>query len=154
MLASLGGEGGLEGLGGDDDLGGLLDGMMAQLMTKEVLEEPMSELASKVSSRRFILYKRDGTQMQYPDYLANPPEGVSPSDLEKYRKQHILVSQIVSTFKKSDYTDEKDGKEVARLVGEMQDLGGPPSEIMGDLPEGFVSFRPFQLIVNHADVRT
>jgi hypothetical protein len=24
-------------------------------------------------------------------------------------------------------------------VGEMQDLGGPPSEIMGDLPEGFVS---------------
>lgn len=24
-------------------------------------------------------------------------------------------------------------------MGEMQDLGGPPSEIMGDLPEGFVS---------------
>ena len=39
----------LDGLGGEgDELGGLLDGMMAQLMTREVLEEPMSELASKV----------------------------------------------------------------------------------------------------------
>jgi peroxin-19 len=39
----------LDGLGDDDDeLGGLLDGMMAQLMSKEVLEEPMTELAAKV----------------------------------------------------------------------------------------------------------
>jgi hypothetical protein len=28
---------------------------------------------------------------------------------------------------------------VARLVGEMQDLGGPPKEVMGDMPEGLVS---------------
>lgn len=42
--------GALDGLDGeDDDLGGLLDGMMAQLMSKEVLEEPMNELAAKVS---------------------------------------------------------------------------------------------------------
>lgn len=40
----------LDGLGDDDDeLGGLLDGMMAQLMSREVLEEPMTELAAKVS---------------------------------------------------------------------------------------------------------
>jgi len=54
LLAQLGNDprmAGLGDLGGDDDdLGGLLDGMMAQLMTKEVLEEPMSELASKVSA--------------------------------------------------------------------------------------------------------
>lgn len=42
-------------------------------------------------------------------------------------------------FKKPGYTDEKDGKDIARLVSEMQDLGGPPKEVMGDLPEGFVS---------------
>ena len=46
----------LDGLGGDDDeLGGLLDGMMTQLMTREVLEEPMAELASKASHLRSIL---------------------------------------------------------------------------------------------------
>lgn len=112
---------GLEGLGDDDDeLGGLLDGMMAQLMSKEVLEEPMGELAQK-----------------YPEYLANPPKDVSAADLEKYKKQHELVKQIVDVFKRPNYEDSVDGKEVARLVGEMQDLGGPPNEIMGELPEGF-----------------
>lgn len=40
------------GDGDDDELGGLLDGMMAQLMSKEVLEEPMNELAAKVSLTR------------------------------------------------------------------------------------------------------
>ena len=50
LLAQLGSDpSALDGLGdGDDELGGLLDGMMAQLMTREVLEEPMAELASKV----------------------------------------------------------------------------------------------------------
>ena len=52
LLAQLGSDpSALDGLGeGDDELGGLLDGMMAQLMTRGVLEEPMAELASKVSS--------------------------------------------------------------------------------------------------------
>ncbi|WWD18508.1 hypothetical protein CI109_102960 [Kwoniella shandongensis] len=135
LLASLGGDADLlkglnldslgeDGVGGgegeDGDLADVLEGMMAQLMTKEVLEEPMAELAAK-----------------YPPYLASPPSGVSPSDLEKYTKQHLLVQRITQTFKKSDYSDEKDGREIARLVSEMQDLGGPPKEVMGDLPEGF-----------------
>ena len=77
--------------------------------------------------------------MQYPEYLSNPPPGISPPDLEKYRQQSKIVQSIVDTFRKAGYSDEKDGKEIARLVGEMQDLGGPPQEIMGDLPEGFVS---------------
>ena len=48
LLASLGNDPNLD-LEGDDDLSGILDGMMGQLMTREVLEEPLSELASKVS---------------------------------------------------------------------------------------------------------
>jgi peroxin-19 len=45
----------------------------------------------------------------------------------------------VDTFRKPGYSDDKDGKEIVRMVGEMQELGGPPTEIMGELPEGFVS---------------
>lgn len=48
LLASLGNDPNLD-LEGDDDLSGILDGMMGQLMTREVLEEPLSELASKVN---------------------------------------------------------------------------------------------------------
>ncbi|WVQ83079.1 hypothetical protein IAT38_005217 [Cryptococcus sp. DSM 104549] len=126
LLASLGSDPdllkglNLGGDGEDGDLEGMLEGMMAQLMTKEVLEEPMAELADK-----------------YPAYLSSPPEGTSKEDLDKYKRQSVMVTQIVETFRKPTYSDEKDGKDIARLVSEMQDLGGPPKEIMGDLPEGF-----------------
>lgn len=83
--------------------------------------------------------KKCPTDAQYPGYLEEPPAGVSAADLEKYRKQHELVKQILSVFERPAYSDDKEGKEVAKLVGEMQDLGGPPNEIMGDLPDGFVS---------------
>jgi peroxin-19 len=76
---------------------------------------------------------------QYPDYLASPPKDLPAADLTKYKNQYALVQKIVDTFRKPGYSDDRDGKEIARLVGEMQDLGGPPQEIMGDLPEGFVS---------------
>nr|XP_019045702.1 hypothetical protein I302_06093 [Kwoniella bestiolae CBS 10118]OCF24632.1 hypothetical protein I302_06093 [Kwoniella bestiolae CBS 10118] len=129
LLASLGGDPDLLkdlnlGDGGDDDgeLADVLEGMMRQLMNREVLEEPMNELASK-----------------YPPYLASPPPGVTSEDLTKYRQQNEVVQKIVQLFAKPTYSDEKDGKEIAGLVSEMQDLGGPPKEIMGDLPEGFVS---------------
>ncbi|KAK4684668.1 peroxin-19, partial [Tremellales sp. Uapishka_1] len=116
LLAQFGGE----AKEGDDDLGGILDGMMSQLMTREVLQEPMSELAAK-----------------YPAYLASPPAGTSSADLEKYKSQQTLVRSILDVFAKKDYSDDKDSAEIATLVEEMQDLGGPPKEIMGELPEGF-----------------
>ncbi|WVQ73220.1 hypothetical protein IAR50_002786 [Cryptococcus sp. DSM 104548] len=127
LLKALGGDpdllrdfGSGEGGEGDGQLEGMLEGMMAQLMTKEVLEEPMSELASK-----------------YPAYLASPPPNTPPSDLARYKDQFALVTRVVETFRKPGFSDEKDGKQVARLVSEIQDLGGPPKEVMGELPEGF-----------------
>lgn len=54
LLASLGNDPNLD-LDGDDELSGILDGMMGQLMTREVLEEPMSELASKVIIDSFYI---------------------------------------------------------------------------------------------------
>jgi peroxin-19 len=141
LLAQLGNDPNLD-LEGDDELSGILDGMMGQLMTREVLEEPLSELASKVSLTSDQI-KGDVLTIQYPEYLASPPKDLPSSELEKYRAQYALVQKIVDTFRKPGYSDDKDGKEIARLVGEMQDLGGPPGEIMGELPEGFVSIHSF-----------
>ena len=55
MLAQLagvpggGGLPGLEGLDSDEGLQGMLDDMMKQLMSREMLYEPLKELADKVS---------------------------------------------------------------------------------------------------------
>ena len=54
LSASLGLDGkagGALGEGGDEGMGGVLDGMMRGLMTKEILMEPLEELAEKVSPR-------------------------------------------------------------------------------------------------------
>jgi peroxin-19 len=45
-LASLGESG--EGGENDEELAGMLEGMMAQLMSKEILYEPLKELGDKV----------------------------------------------------------------------------------------------------------
>ncbi|CAD6571467.1 MAG: Peroxisome chaperone and import receptor [Tremellales sp. Tagirdzhanova-0007] len=117
----------LDGLGGDDDeLGGLLDGMM----TQRVILDPFYPSP-------LLAVRTGNAHIAYPAYLASPPTTVSQPDLHKYRQQHRLVQQILDTFRRPGYSDEKDGKDISKLVGEMQDLGGPPKEIMGDLPEGF-----------------
>lgn len=131
FAASNGGAAG--GMGADgQDFGGLLDGMMRQLMTREILEEPLSELADK-----------------YPPYLdeqaRKQKEGVagaiSESQLETYRKQHAIVREILETFKAPEYSDDNDelkGRVTEKMTA-MQDLGSPPDEIMGGMPEGMVS---------------
>lgn len=55
------------------------------------------------------------------------------------------MEKIVATFRKSDYSPEDDSADIQKLVGEMQDLGGPPKEIVGDLPGGLVSFSIFDI---------
>lgn len=71
FLDSFGGGGDGEGAG---DLGGLLDGMMSQLMTREVLEEPMAELASKVGGVWFVRALTPSTQPTSPPHLPRPPK--------------------------------------------------------------------------------
>ncbi|CED83481.1 40 kDa farnesylated protein associated with peroxisomes [Phaffia rhodozyma] len=119
LLASLGGLG-----GGDGDLDGegMLESMMDGLMSKEVLYEPLSELNSK-----------------YPAYLSSPEASkISPEQLHVYESQAGLVSEIIKLFERPGFSDEDESTraEVRELMGKMQDLGSPPKEVMGDMPEG------------------
>ncbi|TEB30785.1 Pex19-domain-containing protein [Coprinellus micaceus] len=124
-LGDLGlGDLGLDGPGGGDDseLAGFLESMMGQLMSKEILYEPLKELA-------------DGS----PKYLADPPKPLSTEDRERYEKQLSCVKRIVTVFEEPSYSDSnpESNKVVVDLMSEMQSYGSPPAEIMGDLPPGF-----------------
>ncbi|KAF9531455.1 Pex19 protein family-domain-containing protein [Crepidotus variabilis] len=116
--------GGGGGAGGDEEkeLAGFLETMMNQLLSKEVLYEPLKELG-------------DG----FPAYLSNPPTPLSEEDRTRYEKQHACVKRIITLFDKPDYKDDHQvyGKEVVDLMSEMQSYGNPPPEIMGPLPSGF-----------------
>jgi len=111
-----------EGEGEEGEFQGLLESMMSQLMSKEVLYEPLKELHDK-----------------FPSYLSDNASTLSSPDKSRYEAQYQCVTKIVQIFEDPAYSDEdtEKGKEVVQLMNEMQSHGSPPSEIMGPLPPGF-----------------
>ncbi|EJD08510.1 Pex19-domain-containing protein [Fomitiporia mediterranea MF3/22] len=113
---------GLDESGEDNgDLQDMLETMMQQLMSKEVLYEPLKELHDK-----------------FPGYLSENDEKLSTEDKERFRNQMTRVSAIMQIFEDPSYKedDQEKGAQIVSLMNEMQSFGSPPSEIMGSLPAG------------------
>ncbi|KAL4251144.1 Pex19 protein [Abortiporus biennis] len=110
-----------EGGESEEELTGILESMMTQLMSKDVLYEPLKELGEK-----------------FPAYLAENESTMKPEDKKRYLSQQTVVTKIVSIFESVKYSDEdpEQGAQVVALMNEMQSFGSPPPEIMGPLPPG------------------
>lgn len=132
LLAALGGSGDLSGLEGamdNPELTKMLEGMMDELMSREILYEPLKELRDK-----------------YPAYLAgSDSHDISADDRKRYEQQFAYITQIVAVFDDPKY-DAKDAQMAARvqeLMNQMQDCGSPPKEIVGDMPAELESLPGF-----------
>ncbi|KAJ3160242.1 hypothetical protein HDU86_001080 [Geranomyces michiganensis] len=111
----------LEGMMSSGDFDSALGGMMEQLMSKELLYEPMKDLASK-----------------YPEWLKANEHKLSAEEIDKYKRQHSYVAEIVRIYNESstpEVTEEEQTK-VAQLMQQMQDCGNPPEEILQELAPG------------------
>lgn len=87
---------------GDEDFSKMLLTMMEQLTSKEILYEPMRELADK-----------------YPAWLSKN-EGKEPQeDIDRYREQYGVVKEIVAKFEEPTYRDEND-KDRDYIIDRMQ----------------------------------
>ncbi|RPD56534.1 Pex19-domain-containing protein [Lentinus tigrinus ALCF2SS1-7] len=106
----------------EEELKGILETMMSQLMSKDVLYEPLKELHDK-----------------FPSYMKDNDATLSAEDKTRYVSQAKVVAQIVATFEDPSYADDdpQKGMKVVELMQEMQEYGSPPAEIMGPLPPGF-----------------
>ncbi|KAG9098703.1 Peroxisome chaperone and import receptor [Ceratobasidium sp. 370] len=106
---------------GDEGLQGMIENMMGQLMGKEILYEPLVELDAK-----------------FPGYFDEHPE-LSEEDKKKFKSQQALVKRIIAVFERPNYSDDNPemSKEVLELMNQMQELGSPPAEILGEMPPGF-----------------
>ncbi|GJJ13061.1 hypothetical protein Clacol_007310 [Clathrus columnatus] len=120
LLSSLG-DLNLDGEEGEG-LESMLESMMSQLMSKEVLYEPLKELDTK-----------------YPTYLVEHGPSLSKEELVRYTEQKAKVSAIVANFEDPSYSDDNPARvaQILQLMTEMQSYGSPPIEIMGDMPPGF-----------------
>ncbi|KAH8144556.1 uncharacterized protein LAJ45_11453 [Morchella importuna] len=118
----------------DEDFSKMLLTMMEQLTSKEILYEPMRELADK-----------------YPEWLRKN-EGKEPSeDIERYRDQYLVVKEIVAKFEEPAYRDEndKDRDYIIDRMQKMQAAGAPPTELMGEMGQGHNKQNQDSLFVNY-----
>ncbi|KAF8754528.1 Pex19 protein family [Rhizoctonia solani] len=113
------------GDGNEEGLQGMIEGMMGQLMGKEILYEPLVEMNEK-----------------FPGYFAEHPN-LPEEDMKRYKSQQAIVKQLVEIYQKPDYSDDdkETGKEVLRLMNEMQELGSPPTEL-------WERFRPVLILIH------
>lgn len=92
----------------------MMETMMMQLMSKDVLYEPMKDLNEK-----------------YPAWLRSNEGKHSQADLARYKEQYRITSEIVAI-----YEGNGDSKRVLELMQQMQETGQPPAEILQQMAPG------------------
>lgn len=97
------------------DFGGLMDGLMKQLMSKDIMYEPVKAICDK-----------------YPEWLAENEDKIPKADYTSYGKQYQVMQRIVAVFE----TEPDNYDRLVQLMAEMQDLGQPPAEIVKALAPG------------------
>ncbi|KAI7896491.1 Pex19 protein family-domain-containing protein [Mucor mucedo] len=111
----------MESLADNGEFEGVLEGMMSQLMSKELLYEPMKDLSQK-----------------YPAWLKEHKDTADKADYEKYTQQHAICQQIVAKYEAPDFDEKNEvqGKKIMDLMTKMQDLGQPPAELLDEMAPG------------------
>ncbi|CAI5991605.1 unnamed protein product [Closterium sp. NIES-65] len=135
-LPGLGGLGGLEGLGGEgeeldeavverlvkqfedmgtQDMAGLMDAVMQQLLSKDVLHGPMRDLHAR-----------------YPAWLAANAATLPPDDLARYERQQRAIGRLCALY------EERPGdfEAIMAVMGDMQACGQPPPEMIKEIAPG------------------
>ena len=113
---------GLPGADSFDNLLPMMEGMMQSLLSKELLYTPMKDIAEK-----------------FPDWLADNRNKISEEEFIKYNKQFELTKKICILYEEEKDSDTSEKKKkrfdkVMALMQEMQNLGHPPKELVGESP--------------------
>ncbi|XP_051944276.1 peroxisomal biogenesis factor 19 isoform X1 [Hippocampus zosterae] len=118
-LEGLGLDEGGEGEGDDANVLPIMQSIMQNLLSKEVLYPSLKEITTK-----------------YPEWLEANRSSLSPEDVQRYEQQAMVMGEICQRFEK-----EEDGDKVFEgimdLMQKLQELGQPPKELAGDAPPGF-----------------
>lgn len=108
----------IENLADSGDFESMLEGMMESLLSKDILSEPIRELAAK-----------------YPEYMERNKSILDPQQYDKYARQLVAMQEIIKIYDSGTDTQEE-GKRVTALMTEIQELGQPPAELVKDLAPG------------------
>lgn len=103
LLASLGENGGES----EEELQRMLETMMSQLMSKDVLYEPLKELHEK-----------------FPAYLKDNAATIKAEDKQRYETQQHIVAKIIDIFEDPKYTpeDQDKGIQIVTLMNTVRPI--------------------------------
>ncbi|KAJ1810598.1 Peroxisome chaperone and import receptor [Coemansia sp. RSA 2598] len=102
----------MDNMGDDAQLDSLVDDVIGQLMSKEVLNQPLKDLDAA-----------------YPGYLDKNKDKLPKDEFERYQKQHDYIKQILALFDETT-DDSVNNPKVIELMQAMQDCGQPPAELL------------------------
>uniref|UniRef100_A0A8D0L617 Peroxisomal biogenesis factor 19 n=1 Tax=Sphenodon punctatus TaxID=8508 RepID=A0A8D0L617_SPHPU len=119
----------IEGLGleegnGEGNILPIMQSIMQNLLSKDVLYPSLKEITEK-----------------YPDWLHSHHDSLPEEQYEKYQEQHSIMGKICEQFEAEQATDSE-AEQKARfemildLMQQLQDLGHPPKELAGESPPG------------------
>ena len=111
-----------EKLGEKQDFQEIIDGMMRQLLSKEVMYEPMTEITKK-----------------FPKWLAENEDSLAKEDYERFGKMYQYFQKIVAVYESepNNYT------RLMELMQDMQECGQPPAEIVRNEPASWATKPPY-----------
>ncbi|CAK8562732.1 unnamed protein product [Lathyrus sativus] len=105
-----------EELTGSQDMESIVETMMQQLLSKEILAEPMKEIGER-----------------YPKWLEDHKASLSEEEYERYSQQYELIRNLNEVYEK----DSGNFTKIVELMQKMQDCGQPPNDIVQELSPGF-----------------
>eukprot|EP00533_Pseudo-nitzschia_delicatissima_P010525 CAMPEP_0116095768 /NCGR_PEP_ID=MMETSP0327-20121206/9838_1 /TAXON_ID=44447 /ORGANISM="Pseudo-nitzschia delicatissima, Strain B596" /LENGTH=323 /DNA_ID=CAMNT_0003587455 /DNA_START=85 /DNA_END=1056 /DNA_ORIENTATION=+ len=117
LFAGLGGGDASEGSGEAFNTDDFMEGMMEQLLSKELMYEPMKQVTEK-----------------FPEWLASKKDELPPEEWDQRNKQYDCFRRLVEA-----YEDDEGGKQTPKLLEimqEVQEYGQPPPEIINEIAPG------------------
>ncbi|CAI8614335.1 unnamed protein product [Vicia faba] len=101
-----------EQLAGSQDMESIVETMMQQLLSKEILAEPMKEIGAR-----------------YPKWLEDHKASLSRQEYDRYSQQYGLIRNLNQVYEK----DSGNFTKIVELMQKMQDCGQPPNDIVQEL---------------------
>ncbi|KAK7265929.1 hypothetical protein RJT34_33554 [Clitoria ternatea] len=105
-----------EQLAGTQDMESIVETMMQQLLSKDILHEPMKEIAER-----------------YPKWLEEHKTSLSKEDYERYSHQYALIRNLNEVYENDPANFDK----IVELMQKMQECGQPPNDIVQELAPDF-----------------
>ncbi|XP_073134350.1 peroxisome biogenesis protein 19-2-like [Henckelia pumila] len=105
-----------EELAGSQDMESIVETMMQQLLSKEILHEPMKEIGER-----------------YPIWLEENKAKLTDEEYARYSHQYELIKDLNQVYA----SDPNNFNKIVELMQKMQECGQPPNDIVQELAPDF-----------------